>query len=321
MFKQPSFYTFFLAWLALFGCVIQEGFSQQDPQFTQYMFNKTFYNPAFAGQESGYVFSALHRSQWFNYTGTGNAPTTQLITANGRLDKYNLGFGLNIVNDDIGPTINQELNLSVAYHRRIRRGVLSMGLSGGAFASTIRFGELDPVNPDLVLPDAGRETQINFNIGAGIVYDTRDYYVGISSRHVNQPAFNFGDGAENPLRNHSYLTAGYRIRSLAMWEFEPSFLIKTVGFNNFSYDVSVIATHNRTISGGLAFRGQEGVSVLLGYSLLPNNALRVGYAFDLVFGGLEAKAPTSHEFMVTYNLPQARREVQRVIQRTPRFRY
>lgn len=297
--------------------------AQQDAQFTQYMYNGLFYNPAFAGKEKGYNFSALHRTQWANYSGSnGPAPITQLLTASGSLDNLNLGYGLTFVNDNIGPTSNQEVNLSVGYHKRLRRGILSVGFSGGIFSSTLKYDELSFVNPDPRVPQGGRETQMNVNFGLGAIYDRGNFYVGASSKHVNEPGFDFGDGAiENNLKNHSYLTAGYRIKTFAFWTFEPSFLLKTVSFNNFSYDVSVIATHNQKISGGLAYRGEESVSLLVGYSLLKDNSLRIGYAFDLVVGGLEAKSPTSHEFMLTYNLPQVSREFQRVIQRTPRYRF
>jgi type IX secretion system PorP/SprF family membrane protein len=297
--------------------------AQQDAQFTQYMYNGLFYNPAFAGKESGYKFSALHRTQWLNYSGTnGPAPITQLLTATGRLEEYNLGYGLTFVNDNIGPVNSQEINLSLGYHKNLRRGTLSFGLSGGVFSSTIKYDELVVVNPDPNIPTTGRETQMNLNIGGGAIYDRGNFYVGLSSRHLNQPTFDFGDGAvDNQLMNHSYLLAGYRIKTFALWTFEPSFLIKSVSFNNFSYDVSVIATHNQRISGGLAFRGEESVSLLLGYGILKDNSLRIGYAFDLVIGGLEAKSPTSHEFMLTYNLQPVSREFQKVIQRTPRFRF
>ncbi|MFD2200015.1 type IX secretion system membrane protein PorP/SprF [Shivajiella indica] len=297
--------------------------AQQDAQFTQYMYNGLFYNPAFAGKDGGYKFSALHRTQWLNYSGTnGPAPITQLLTASGRLDDFNVGYGITFVNDNIGPVNNQEINLSLGYHKNLRRGILSLGLSGGLFSSTLKYDELIVINPDPNIPTSGRETQMNFNIGAGALYDRGNFYVGLSSKHLNQPTFDFGDGAvDNQLMNHSYLLAGYRIKTFALWTFEPSFLLKSVSFNNFSYDLSVIATHNQKISGGFAFRGEESVSLLLGYSILRDNSLRIGYAFDLVIGGLEAKSPTSHEFMLTYNLQPVSREFQKVIQRTPRFRF
>lgn len=305
--------------------VLGTAHGQQDAQFTQYMYNGLFYNPAFAGKDGGLSFSALHRSQWLAYTtssGTGGAPNTQLLSVSGGIEKANLGFGLVMVNDDIGPTNNQEVNLSLAYHLNLGRGVLHVGASGGFFSSTVKYDELSPVNPDPTIPAGGRENQINPQMAIGLMYERTNFYVGLSSRHLNEPEFDFGDGAfGNRLEQHNYLLAGYKINTFALFTVEPSILLKTVSLDNFSYDVSVIGTYNKKISAGLAYRGEESASVLLGYSLLRDNSLRLGYAFDLVVGGLEAKSPTSHEFMLIYDLPQVTRELDRVIQRTPRFRF
>ncbi|WP_215224309.1 PorP/SprF family type IX secretion system membrane protein [Echinicola shivajiensis] len=299
--------------------------AQQDAQFSQYMYNRLFYNPAFSGLQGGYQFSALHRSQWLGYTtssGQGGAPTTQLLTATGRFSSKPFGWGLTFVNDDIGPTTSQDINISLAYHKNIRKGTLSLGVFGGVFSNTIKYDELDLVNPDPNVPASGDESQMSVNFGAGLLYKTADYYVSLSSRNINEPNFDFGDGTfDNKLRNHSYLMLGYEFKTFAQIRFSPSLLVKTVGLNNFSYDISVIATHNDRISGGLAYRGEESVSVLLGYQLLRDKSLRLGYAFDLVVGGNEAKSPSSHELMLSYNLPSVTRNLQKAIQRTPRFRF
>ncbi len=309
--------------LLLFSVGIVQG--QQDAQFTQYMYNGMFYNPAFAGKDGGYRFSALHRSQWLNYTtasGQGGAPVTQLITAEGRLDSKNIGYGLSIVNDQIGPSGNLEVNLKSSYHKKLNRATLSVGGYVGIFSSSLNYDELIVVNPEPGLPQAGKEGQIALDFGAGILYDRGNYYLGLSAKHLNQPSFDFGDGAySNQLKNHSYFLFGYRIRPIGQLRIEPSLLIKTVSFNNFSYDVSVMATHQNKINGGIAYRGEESISLILGYSLLSDNSLKLGYAFDLVVGGLEAKSPTSHELMLRYVLPTSGREMERVIQRTPRFRF
>jgi type IX secretion system PorP/SprF family membrane protein len=299
--------------------------AQQDAQFTQYMFNGMYYNPAFAGKESGYRFSALHRSQWANYTtssGQGGAPVTQLITAEGRLDSKNIGYGLTIVNDQIGATGNLEINLQGSYQKKINRATLSFGGYVGMFSSSLDYGEIIVVNPEPNLPQSGKESQMAVDFGAGLLYDRGKFYLGLSTKHLNQPSFDFGDASyANQLKNHSYLLFGYRIRPIGQLRIEPSLLIKTVSFNNFSYDVSVMATHQNKINGGIAYRGEESVSLILGYSLLRDNSLKLGYAFDLVVGGLEAKSPTSHELMLRYVLPTVSREVERVIQRTPRYRF
>lgn len=298
---------------------------QQDAQFTQYMYNGMFYNPAFAGKDGGYRFSALHRSQWLNYTtssGQGGAPVTQFITAEGRLDSKNIGYGLSIVNDQIGPSGNLELNLKGSYHKKIKRATLSFGGYVGIFSSSLDYGEIIVVNPESGLPQSGKEAQLAMDFGAGVLYDRGNYYLGLSSKHLNQPSFDFGDGAySNQLKNHSYFLFGYRVRPIGQLRIEPSLLIKTVSLNNFSYDVSVMATHQDKINGGIAYRGEESISLILGYSLLSDNSLKLGYAFDLVVGGLEAKSPTSHELMLRYVLPTVGREIERVIQRTPRFRF
>ncbi len=302
-----------------------QAFSQQDAQFTQYMYNGLFYNPGFAGKDAGYSISALHRSQWLDYTtstGAGGAPTTQLLSASGRMKNIPIGFGLVAVNDAIGPFTNQEVNLSLAYHLPIGRGILSMGATGGFFSSTIRYDEFFPVNPDPTIPSAGNENQGSPNVSVGLLYDRGSFYLGLSSRNLNEPGFDFGDGSlANRLENHHYVLAGYRINTFAQLTVEPSILVKSIALNNFSYDISVIGTYNKKISLGLAYRGEESASVLLGYSLLRDNSLRLGYAFDLVVGGLEAKSPSSHEFMLTYNLPQVSKQIERMIQRTPRFRF
>lgn len=299
--------------------------AQQDAQFTQYMYNGMYYNPAFAGKEGGFRFSALHRSQWQNYStnlGQGGAPVTQLITAQGSLDEKNIGYGLTIVNDQIGATGNLEVNLQGSYHKKINRSTISFGAYVGMFSSSINYDELIVVNPEPNLPGAGKESQTNLNFGFGVLFDRGNYYMGLSSRHLNEPVFDFGDGSyENQLKNHSYLLLGYRFRPIGQLSIEPSFLLKSVSFNNFSYDVSVIATHQDKISGGIAFRGEESVSFILGYSILKDNSLKLGYAFDLVIGGVDAKSPTSHELMLRYTLQDMGREVERVIQRTPRFRF
>lgn len=322
--RHPKFFLKNIATLLLFfGC--SSLMAQQDAQFTQYMYNGMYYNPAFAGKEGGFRFSALHRSQWQNYStnsGQGGSPVTQLITAQGNLEGKNIGFGLTVVNDQIGATGNLEINLQGSYHRKINRSTLSFGAYVGMFSSSLNYDELIVVNPEPNLPSAGKETQTNLNFGAGLLFDRGNYYIGLSSRHLNEPIFDFGDGSyDNQLKNHSYLLFGYRLRPIGQLSIEPSFLLKSVSFNNFSYDVSVIATHQNKISGGLAFRGEESISLILGYSLLKDNSLRLGYAFDLVISGIEAKTPTSHELMLRYTLQDMTREVERVIQRTPRFRF
>ena len=309
----------------LLSLVSGQAFAQQDPQFTQYLYAGNFFNPAFAGKEGGYHFSAFHRSQWQGYTpttGSGAPPTTQLITVQGRLKAKNFGYGITVVNDQLGATSNLEVNLQGSYHKKIQRTQLSFGGYVGVSNSSLDFEELQFVNPEPSLPQSGTETQLAMDMGAGVLVDGGKFYVGLSGRHLNQASFDFGGGSyANRLQLHNYLLMGYRMRPMGQLRIEPSILLKSLGTHTLSYEVSVIATLQNKVNGGLAYRGEESVSLILGYSLLKDNSLKLGYAFDLVIGGQDAKAPTSHELMLRYAWSDVSKTVNRVIQRTPRFRF
>ncbi len=311
----------FLFLLLVSGAV----YGQQDTQFTQYLYAGNFFNPALAGKSGALEFSAFHRSQWQGYTtttGAGTAPTTQLITLQGRVKGKNVGYGLTVVNDQLGATSNLEINLQGSYHKKIQRTQLSFGGYLGVSNSTLDFEELQFVNPEPSLPLSGTESQLAMDMGAGLMVDRGDFYVGLSGRHLNQASFDFGDGTyANRLQLHNYLLMGYRMRPIGQLRIEPSILLKSLGTHTLSYEVSVIATLQNKVNGGIAYRGEESVSLILGYSLLKDNSLKLGYAFDLVVGGLDAKAPTSHELMLRYAWSDVTKTVNRVIQRTPRFRF
>lgn len=324
--RKSDLVIFFRTAGFLFLLLVSEaGYGQQDPQFTQYLYAGTFFNPALAGKSAGVQISAFHRSQWQGYTatsGSGNPPTSQLIAFQNRVKNKNFGYGLTVVNDQLGATSTLEINLQGSYHKKIQRTQLSFGGYLGVSNSTLDFEELQFVNPEPSLPLSGTESQLALDMGAGLMVDRGDFYVGLSGRHLNQASYDFGDGTyANRLQLHNYLLMGYRMRPIGQLRIEPSMLLKSLGTHTLSYEVSVIATIQNKVNGGIAYRGEESVSLILGYSLLKDKSLKLGYAFDLVVGGVDAKSPTSHELMLRYAWTDVSKTVNRVIQRTPRFRF
>ncbi|MGB2759827.1 MAG: type IX secretion system membrane protein PorP/SprF, partial [Maribacter stanieri] len=65
------------------------GYSQQDAQYTQYMYNTISVNPAYAGSRGVLSIAALHRSQW---VGLDGAPTTQTLNFHTPVSN-NVGLG------------------------------------------------------------------------------------------------------------------------------------------------------------------------------------------------------------------------------------
>ncbi len=313
--------------LALF-CVLslsnQALFAQTDAQFTQYMFNQLYFNPAYAGSSGQTEFFFAHRTQWAAYDATfddGGTPSTQVLSFNTYLPKFASGIGLHIVNDQIGALRNLEVQLSYAYHVKLSNASrLSIGVRGGIFTKIIdfdkyRFREENPRDP---FDQDGREALLEPDLAAGIYYYSDKLYLGVSVNHLTNTEFNFGDTFnQEALPNNFYLTGGYSFdlgrNSRRSWVLTPSVLLKTE-FNEFSVDAGALVEYDEKFWVGASFRNEESANFLVGVNIprqvkRKNNRrrddhnIRIGYSFDYVFNGQDAKQPTSHEITLSYAIP------------------
>jgi len=314
---KKTFYT--LLAVALIGST---SYAQQDPQFTQYMFNNLYLSPAFAGVDGVTQLTAIHRSQWLGYQssfGDGGAPTTQIVSFSTPINKLRSGFGAYVMNDVAGPLNTLEFQGSYAYHLGIRENKLSFGIKLGVVSQSIRnvYRPIQPGDPSI--PD-GNDSQVRPDIGVGMMYRSEKYYVGVGVNHLNRAEFNFGGSdVRGALENHMNFTAGYFYEVNFDVQLNPTVLVKT-DFNEYSFDFGIIATFKDKMWGGLSFRQSEAANVLLGYSFLKDRSLRLGYAIDVVVKDREAKENFSHELLLTYQLPVDVHSGKKVV-RTPRYRH
>ncbi len=297
--------------------------AQQDPQFSQYMFNTFYYNPAFAGTEGATKITGLYRAQWLGYSptyGDGGAPTTQILSVNTPVPKIKGGVGGYIVNDQLGPLTNFEAQASYAYYVNMKDAKLSIGVRAGVVSQTMNFEILRAVDPDdpLLAGKAGKESQMRPDFAAGLMYKKEKYYVGVGMSHLTQPTYTFGLPQSNQLKQHMYVTGSYFYDVNFDIRVQFVTLIKS-DFTKTSFDVGGIAYFKDVMWGGLSFRQSEAAILILGYSLLKDKSLKVGYSLDYIIKDQQAKQPTSHELMVSYSLP-VNLSGKKII-RTPRFRY
>lgn len=310
--------------ILIFFSATGHAIAQQDPQFTHYMFNTLYYNPGFAGVEGITRFTFLHRSQWLGYTptiGSGGAPTTQYVGGTAALYKINAGFGGYIVNDRLGPQNNLEAQASFAYHLALKDAKLSLGVRAGFYSQTLN-GDLYEANDpnDPLIPEKGaRYTQTKPDLAAGAFFRKEKYYAGVSFSHLIKSEFDFNLGQRSALQSHMYVTGGYYYDVSFDLRFQFMGLVKT-DFTKTSFDIGGLAYLKDTMWGGLSFRQSEAAILMLGYSFLKDKSLKLGYALDYVIKDQEAKQPTSHEFMLAYELPVGPPNARKVV-RTPRYRH
>ena len=303
--------------------VIKPVLGQQDPQFSQYMFNDLYNNPAYSGVMGVTNLSVLFRSQWTGYTGTydeGGAPTSFIASFNTPIFRIRSGAGFYFVNDKIGPQNNIQFMGSYAYHLGVGNGKLSFGVRAGIFGQSIDFTQYRPVNIDDPLLLNGKESQYRPDMGVGIYYKAENYYGGVSLNHILKSQFDFGsDSLKNALENNMVINGGYRYELNYDIILTPTLLVKT-DFVSYSFDISVLGTYREKFWGGLSYRQSEAIVALLGINLLKDKSLKLGYSFDYVIQAQKAKQATSHELLLSYNMPAVTGGGKKII-RTPRFRH
>ena len=304
-------------------------YAQQDAQFSYYMNNALFYNPAYAGAENITKITMLHRSQWSFYESSfddGGAPQTQVFSLSSPIFKLRSGFGGHIVHDQLGAQNNLEVQGSYAYHLGFKDSKLSIGLRAGFFSQSLnwdRYRALEPEDP-ILTNKTGRETQIRPDLAGGIFYFHEKYYAGVSFNHLLRSTFDFGVAElRNALSNHMFLTGGHYYNISTAARLHSSFLMQT-DFKQYNVTVSTIMTmmerNQEKMWVGLSVRQSEDIGLLLGYNMLKDKSLKFGYSFGYIWKDQAAKKPTSHEFLLIYQLPAIGKPDEKKEQ-NPRFRH
>ncbi len=321
--------TLYVFAFLLLTIVAPTAFAQQDPQLSLYMYNPLYYNPAAAGSEGVPRIQITQRTQYAGYqtVGTGDegaAQSTQILSFNMPLAKINSGIGIYALNDKYGPSINQAVQVSYAYRLALKNGTLALGIQGGMFNRGFDFGQFRPGDPGDPLLTTGRINQFKPDIGAGVYYNTTDYWLGVSMTHLNRATYSYiADRSIDPSNSKAYLTAGYRLGIGYNIDVQPSLLVQystAEGIRGSVATLNLLATYDNRIWGGVGYRFKDAIMATAGVNLMRNNALRLGAALDITVGGTQIKSPTSYEIILGYALPAPDARKKPII-RTPRFRY
>lgn len=276
---------------------------QQDPQYTQYMYNMSVVNPAYTTNDLGMLnFGTLYRSQWKNAVGS---PKTLTFFAHAPLSEK-VEMGISFITDNIGDGALKENNIyaDFAYILKLdEKSNVSLGLKGGMTTFETNFnGFMLPEFQD----DAAFNENLNStfpNVGVGAFYHRDNFYAGLSvpnlftSKHLeNKDGIN-RIGSE---KMHVFLTSGYVYELNPDLKIKPSAMAKLVQGAPLTMDVSLNVLFNNRFEGGLSYRLDDSVSAMFNLSVL--SALRIGYAYDYTLSNLSTYSSGSHEIFVLFDL-------------------
>ena len=304
--------TIFLA----FGFLLffNETKAQQDPQYTQYMYNMNVVNPAYAGSRGTLSLGLLGRSQW---TSVDGAPKSFTFNAHAPLGKK-VGVGISVVSDEIGPAKEQNIYADFSYTLTTSDvGRLAFGLKGGVTL-------LDVNLLNVVLPQTGNSGDPVFdenindafpNLGAGVFYYTDKWYASFSvpnilkSEHLDKDNINTKASEEV----HYFLTGGYVFDLSSTLKFKPSLMFKGVAGAPVSIDINANFLLYDRFELGASYRVEDAVSLLFNFGVTPD--FRIGYAYDYTISEFSnSNTGGSHEIILLYDVDFSKKNL-----KSPRF--
>ena len=278
-------------------------YAQQDAQFSNYMYNTLSFNPAYAGSRGTTSIYLSQRSQWVGLEG---APITNALSYHAPLGSSNVGIGLSLLNDAIGPVEENLLSLDVSYSIRASYdSQLAFGLRASAHMLNVDFTKLNIFNPGDVLAQNNINNRISPNIGFGMFWYSEKSYVGFSipnlleTRHINK-GLNSSVNSISKERLHYHFTAGYLFDITQNILFKPAVLTKIVSGAPLQVDVSSNVQFYDKFTVGASYRIDAAVSFLAGFQLNPNWFLGYGYDFDT--NTLSTYNSGSHEVFLRYEI-------------------
>ncbi|WP_109832665.1 PorP/SprF family type IX secretion system membrane protein [Reichenbachiella versicolor] len=276
--------------IVLLVCLISSLHAQDDPLYRLYQFNKLMLNPAYAGIYNNVSASFMTSAQWVGIEG---APVTNTATGQAALKDGEMGVGLVIINDQVGISSTNEVQLSSSYNIKMEESKLGFGLQGSFVTNSYDLSKLNLEFVDDELLTTGLENTTTPNFGIGAMFMNLDYYVGASIPRILEVSIE--DGSANSIRynRHYYLNAGYYFRHFSETEYKVDGLIKFADQSRPSLDLTGSINVDGLVWFGLSMRDFVHYGTFFYFEIGKN--LRIGYAFELPTNGLIGQNYGTHQ--------------------------
>lgn len=273
-------------------------YAQQDAQFTQYMYNTINVNPAYAGSRGAMSIFALHRTQW---VGLDGAPVTNAVSINTPLNGSNLGLGISLVNDKIGPTVENNFSTDLSYTIPTSETFkLSFGIKATLNMFDLDVSKLNPVDAtDQSLQNMNNK--VSPNIGAGIYWHSDKFYLGLSvPNFIESNHYSDNEVVIYKEKINYYLMTGLVLDVSDSVKFKPALLAKIVQGASLQVDVSGNFMFMDKFVVGVAYRWSAAMSAMVGFQV--TDGMYIGYGYDRETTNLNNYNSGSHEIFLRYEL-------------------
>ncbi|MFT4752597.1 MAG: type IX secretion system PorP/SprF family membrane protein [Salibacteraceae bacterium] len=294
--------------------------AQQDPQFTVGQYHGLAYqNPAVVGSHDAICATMVGRLQW---VGFGGEPSTFMFSAQSpfEIGSTSHGVGLTVMSDQLGQETTMVAKLQYAYKlNNIGPGTLSLGLGLGYISKSLGSDWIasQGIEDDPSIPINGA-SEGGLDLDFGVFYKIpKKLTIGISSTHLSASKFNStledkvsnGDARQfnYQIDRTFYVSAQYEqvISDDGAWVLKPGIFVKS-DLASTVFSIGALAEYEERFFGGLHYRVQDAVALMLGANFQMNgeNAaggmLKVGYSYDFTTSNVRNFSSGSHELFVRY---------------------
>jgi len=293
-------------------------FAQQDPQYTQYVYNPVVINPAYAGNRGVASITGLHRSQW---VGLDGAPRTQSFSIHSPVGESKVGLGLSIVNDALGPQLETYIGVDFSYTIETSdSGRLSFGLKGGGHFLDVDFDRLNLLDPTDINFAQNIDNKFSPVVGVGLYYHTDNFYAGLSVPNlIETNHFDEGNqpGSASSLAEEQinyYAIVGYTFDLNENLVFKPSTLVRLIEGAPLQVDFTANFLVYEKLHLGAAYRWSAAVSGLVGFQVTDSTLIGLSYDRESTDLGNQVFNDGSFELFLRFELFK---KYERML--TPRF--
>jgi type IX secretion system PorP/SprF family membrane protein len=276
---------------------VNQAFAQQDSQYTNYMYNTINVNPAYAGSRGVMSIFGMHRTQW---VGLDGAPVTNAASINTPIENSNIGLGVSLVNDRIGPSDENAISLDISYTVKTSDVYkLSFGVKGTANLLNVDYNKLDIYDQTDIQFQNNIDNRFSPNVGAGVYFHSDKLYAGLSvPNFLDTNHFDDNISATAKERMHYYFIGGYVFDLSTSVKFKPAFLSKMVTGAPLQLDLTTNFMFNDKYILGAAYRWDAALSGLAGFQI--NQNWMIGYSYDAETTKLANYNSGSHEIFLRY---------------------
>ena len=318
------------------GVFFHESQAQQDPQYSQFMFNKLPINAAYTGGRDVLSLRALYRDQWTKLDGH---PRTITLSGHSPLQNENIAVGMNILHDQLGVTKQTLISATYAYRFKLNPEgkqdmKLSLGINAGMLFYKSALTELyvtDPTDP-VFSEDVSR---IMADVGGGVYFYGTNFYVGVSvpnffktDLYEKDQVDNLPDGmAARRVPNIFGMAGGViPLGKSGIVKFRPQVLTKSTLTRDYKqpfqievngsillYDrIGVGATYRTTVGNKKQFNpeqltNEESIDAMI--EIWATKQLLIGYSHDFTLSDLKDYNKGTHEIVLGYDFQFEKKKV------------